>query len=210
MSTIIDLTRPLTLFALSYPGDRRGIAADRSDGRATDRPFTQLERLDLHLGTHLDAPAHFVPGGLDVASVPLALRPAVVVRTRETAIPASALPAVPLEGRAVLFDTGWAASLESPAYFESFPHLTPELCEVLVARGAALVGIDTPSVDPRDPTSGYPAHQILLGAQIPIVEGLCGLDRLPDEPDASRFACFPLKLAGADGAPARAIAIVDL
>jgi kynurenine formamidase len=78
----------------------------------------------------------------------------------------------------------------------------------LVDRGAGLVGIDSPSADPADSDLECPAHHALLGAGIPIVEGLCNLDRLPDEPGAFWFAAFPLKLEGADGSPVRAVALL--
>jgi len=76
----------------------------------------------------------------------------------------------------------------------------------LVARGAALVGIDTPSADPLDPVLGCPSHRILLGAGIPIVEGLCNLGAVPNTPGSLWFGCFPLKFEGVDGSPVRAVA----
>lgn len=208
MFAIVDLTRPLSCRSLSYPGDQVGVALARGDGADPETQATHVTLLDMHLGTHMDAPLHFIPGAADIGSLTLMLRPAVVVRTRERTIPASVLPRALPRGCAVLFDTGWTADLESRSYFEGFPHLSPELAEALVSRGAGLVGIDTPSVDAIDPTSRFPAHRILLGAGIPIVEGLCNLDRLPDGVRTFWFAAFPLKLEGADGAPARAVALL--
>jgi arylformamidase len=205
---ITDLTRRLTGRTLQFPGDQPGLVAGCVDLGRPDVQLTHLTHLDLHLGTHIDAPLHFVPGGADIASLESVLRPGIVVRTRDRAILPSVLPAASLRGSAVLFDTSWAVSAESRAYFEGFPHLSPELAEALVSRGAGLVGIDTPSVDAIDPTSRFPAHRILLGAAIPIVEGLCNLDRLPDGVRTFWFAVFPLKLEGADGAPARAVALL--
>jgi arylformamidase len=206
MFTIIDLTRRLTPRSLSYPGDRLGVEIRTVDVGDPDVHVSHLAHLDMHLGTHMDAPLHFVPGGSDIAALGIPLRPAIVVRTHERSIPARALPAIPLEGRAVLFDTGWAPDLESRAYFAGYSHISPELARELVARGAALVGIDTPSVDPIDPALECPSHRILLGAGVPIVEGLCDLSELPDTPGTLWFGCFPLKLEGADGSPVRALA----
>ncbi len=208
MFTIVDLTRPLTSRSLSYPGDQVGVAIAAGEAGSPETQATHLTHLDMHLGTHMDAPLHFIPGAADVASLALVLRPAVVVRTREQAIPARVLPNVLPQGCAVLFDTGWTESLESPAYYKESPHLSAELAEALVSRGVGLVGVDTPSVDAIDPTSRFPAHRILLGAGIPIVEGLCSLDRLPDRAGTFWFAAFPLKLEGADGSPVRAIALL--
>ena len=209
MFTIVDLTQRITRQSLSYPGDQVGVAATTLDVGDPEVRVTHLTHLDMHLGTHMDAPLHFFPGAPDIASLGILLRPAVVVRTRERTIPASLLPTDPLDGRAVLFDTGWTANLESPAYYEGYPHLSAELAEALVSRGVALVGIDTPSADAINPATHYPAHRALLGAGIPIVEGLCNLAQLPEGPDAFRFACFPLKLEGAEGSPVRAVALLS-
>lgn len=209
MFTLIDLTRPMTERGLSYPGDRPGIVTARRDPADPSTPIAGLSHLDLHVGTHMDAPLHFIPGAPDIASTPIAVLRAILLRTRERAIPARILPATPIEGCAVLFDTGWSVGPESRAYFENFPHLSPELARALVSRGAALVGIDTPSADAPDAAPDYPAHRILLGAGIPIVEGLSNLGQLPDGPGGFSFAAFPLKIEGADGAPARAVAFLD-
>jgi len=206
MLTIIDLTRRLTARSLSYPGDRLGVEIRTVDAGDPDVHVTHLAYLDMHLGTHMDAPLHFVRGASDITDLGTPLRPAVVVRSRERSIPARVLPAIPLEGRAVLFDTGWVVDPESRAYFEGYSAISPELARELVARGAALVGIDTPSADPLDPALGCPSHRILLGAGIPIVEGLCNLSELPDTPGIVWFAAFAMKLEGVDGSPVRAVA----
>jgi len=205
---MVDLTRRMTRRTLQFPRDQPGLTVALVDVGNADVRLTHVTHLDLHLGTHMDAPLHFVPGAADIASLPLALYPAIVVRTRERTIPPSALPASSLRGCAVLFDTGWPFDAESPRYFAAFPHLSPETARDLVARGAAVVGIDTPSADPVDASLECPAHRILLGAGIPIVEGLAHLDRLPNEAVGFWFGAFPLYLDGADGSPVRAVAFL--
>ncbi|MDD5646238.1 MAG: cyclase family protein [Candidatus Bipolaricaulis sp.] len=204
MFEIVDLTRRLSDRTLQFPGDERGLVMQRIDLGVPDVQLTHIAHFDLHLGTHIDAPLHFIPGGADVASLELALLPAVVIRTRERRIRPTALPAEPLEGFAVLFDTGWTIDAESRAYFEGFPYLSLETAAELVDRGAAVVGIDSPSVDRVDADLSSPAHRVLLGAGVPIVEGLCDLDRIPREVGPLWFAAFPLKIGGAEGSPVRA------
>jgi kynurenine formamidase len=206
MLTVIDLTRRLTARSLSYPGDRLGVEIRTVDAGDPDVHVTHLAHLDMHLGTHMDAPLHFIPGASDITALGTPLRPAIVVRTRERSIPADVLPAASLDGCAILFDTGWAVGPESRAYFEGYSHISPELARELVARGAALVGIDTPSADPIDPALECPSHRILLGAGVPIVEGLCNMSALPDTPGIVWFGAFALKLEGVDGSPVRAVA----
>jgi arylformamidase len=208
MLKTIDLTRRLTPRSLSYPGGREGIGMQAVDAGDPSVHMTHLTHLDMHLGTHIDAPLHFVPGATDVAGLGIPFHPAIVIRTRELRISPRVLPADDLSGLAVLFDTGWRVEVESRAYFEVYPHFSPELARELVARGAALVGIDTPSVDPVALALDYPSHRILLGAGIPIVEGLCRLDEVPSAVGAVWFGAFPLNIEGADGSPARAVAFV--
>ncbi len=207
MFEIVDLTRQLTCRTLEFPGERPGLVTVRVDLGVADVQLTHVTHLDLHLGTHIDAPLHFIPGGADVASLELALLPAVVIRTRERKIRPTALPAEPLEGFAVLFDTGWTIDAELPAYFKGFSHLSPEIGAELVNRGVALVGIDSPSIDRVDADLSSPAHRLLLGAEIPIVEGLANLDRIPGGAGALWFAAFPLRIDGAEGSPVRAVAL---
>ena len=112
---MVDLTRRMTRRTLQFPGDQPGLAVALVDVGDADVRLTHVTHLDLHLGTHMDAPLHFVPGAADIASLPLALYPAIVVRTRERTIPPSALPASSLRGCAVLFDTGWTFDAPSLA-----------------------------------------------------------------------------------------------
>ena len=115
MFTIVDLTRQLTHRSLSYPGDRVGVAVTMVDVGDPEVRLTHLTHLDMHLGTHIDAPLHFIPGALDVVALGLALRPGLVVRTRDRTIPASVLTQTSLKGRAVMLDNGWTVGPESIA-----------------------------------------------------------------------------------------------
>ncbi len=208
MFTTIDLTRRLTSSSLSYPGDRVGVDLRTVDAGDPDVQVTHLAHLDMHLGTHMDAPLHFVPGASDIVDLGIPFHPAIVIRTRERSIPAGVLPPTSLDGRAVLFDTGWVADPESRAYFEGYSHISVELARALVSRGVLLVGIDAPSVDPIDPALACPSHRVLLDAGVPIVEGLCNLSALPHTPGSVWFGAFALKLEGLDGSPVRAVAFV--
>jgi arylformamidase len=208
MYRIIDLTRALTDHSLSYPGDRAALETVRVDLGARDARLTHLSFFDLHAGTHVDAPLHFVPGGRDVKDLGIPVRPGLLIRTREQSIPASALPDAPLDGRAVLFDTGWERDLSSAAYFDRFPFISARLAQALVERGAGIVGIDTPSADSQDAAPDYPTHRTLLTAGIPIVEGLTHLDALASIRGDWLFAIFPLPVDGMEGAPVRAVALV--
>ncbi len=108
-----------------------------------------------------------------------------------------------LSGKALLVHTGWARHWRTDRYFEGHPFLTAELAERLVAVGVALVGIDSYNIDSTD-DGRRPVHTALLGAEIPIVEHMCDLDRVPDR--GARFYAVPVKVKGMGTFPIRAFA----
>jgi kynurenine formamidase len=109
-----------------------------------------------------------------------------------------------LRGTAVLFETGWSRHWGTEAYHPpGNPFVTESLAMALAESGAALVGIDSVNID--ETTRGdRPAHSILLGAGIPIVEHLTRLEQLPDE--GFEFSAVPVKVAGMGTFPVRAFA----
>jgi len=203
--TVVDLTQTLDEDSRGYPGTVPAWTAERMEIGCPGATVTRFTAFDPHAGTHLDAPLHFAPDGADVAGLPLRVYPLTVVRTDRLRID---LPAIPHDctGRAVLFSTGWEDRVGTLAYFDGFPSISPEAAQRLVGRGVGLVGIDGPSVDPADAHPTYPAHRILCGAGVPIVEGLVNLAALLTIESELSFAAFPLKLAGVEGSPVRAVA----
>jgi kynurenine formamidase len=159
--------------------------------------------------TYLDAPYHRYPDGADLSAIPLARTaglPAVVVRfagARAPGIDVGALAALDVQGAAVLLHTGDDARFGTPAYAEERHFLTRTGAEWLAARGAALVGIDALNIDDIDDAS-RPAHTVLLGAGIPVVEHLTGLEQLP--PAGAWFTAVPLRIEGFGTIPVRAFA----
>jgi len=104
----------------------------------------------------------------------------------------------------VLVQTGWDRHWRTDQYFEGHPFLTGELAQRLADAGAVLVGIDSYNIDCVD-TGERPVHSILLGADIPIVEHLCGLEKLPER--GARFFAVPPKVVGFGTFPVRAFAV---
>jgi len=110
-----------------------------------------------------------------------------------------------IAGRAVLVRTGHAAHWGSDRYFRDHPHLGIDVVSRLIDAGASLVGIDSLNID-GIATRERPAHSVLLGHEIPVVEHLRGLDSLPDR--GSRFFAVPVKVKGFGTFPVRAFALV--
>ena len=114
-------------------------------------------------------------------------------------------------GDVLLLRTGWAdRALGTPEYFRLSPALTADAARWLVAREPRCVGCDffeEPAArDPGWEASEFVVHRTILGAGIPLVEGVVGLGSLP--PRCEFFAPF-FKFGGIEAAPARAFAVVD-
>jgi arylformamidase len=165
--------------------------------------------MGAHTGTHVDAPAHFVPGGsgVDLLDLEALVGPALVVHALEAdALTADLLAGleIPPHTERLLVRTRNSDRWARPelGFDEDFVGVTQDGAHWLVARGVRLVGVDHLSVGPfADPV---PTHHVLLRAGVVVVEGL---DLSEIAPGVYQFVCLPLRVVGADGAPARAILI---
>lgn len=208
MLTIIDLSQPLRVDSLSYPGIRPALTFESVEFGVPTAQLSRLTSLDLHAGTHMDAPLHFSPAGADIAGVALRPLPVVLVCAPEREIGKDRIP-LDCSGKAVLISTGWERHAGTANYFSDFPYLTEEAAHTLVERGTKLIGLDSPSVDPAVPDATYPAHTTLCDAGIPIVEGLINLTSLRRIDAPIYFLALPLQLEGFEASPVRAVALVQ-
>jgi kynurenine formamidase len=160
----------------------------------------------------VDAPFHRYANGKDLSQLPLgslANLEAIVVRLedRGRAVDRDLFEGLgDIAGKAVLVHTRWDANWRTDAYFEGHPFLTREAAEYLTDAGAALVGIDSLNIDDTD-DGKRPVHTILLRKEIPIVEHMRGLERLPDR--GARFFAVPVKVKAFGTFPVRAFGIVE-
>jgi kynurenine formamidase len=217
MPRLIDLSHPIEHGMITYPGLPGPVISDflgreASRGHYAEGTTFQIARLRMvvNTGTYMDAPFHRYAHGVDVGALALeklADLEAVVVNAsgKSRAVDADAFAGRPLAGRAILIRTGWDAHWRTPRYFEGHPYLSRAAAELLSSSGAALVGIDSLNIDDTaDPVR--PAHTLLLGAGIPIVEHLTGLAALPEA--GARFHCVPAPVRGVGSFPVRAYALV--
>lgn len=219
---LVDLSQPIRTGMPVYPGDPE---VEITPALTVAEDGVNVLRLHLgsQSGTHVDAPIHVREDLPDLDAVPLDrfVGPAVLVDARDAgpraAIPASALDPVREQlrpGVVVLVATGWSRRWESPEYL-AHPWPAPEFAADLVAAGVRTVGIDALSVDltppEGEPYAGLPTHLVLAAAGCVIAENLTGLERLLEAQSADadiRVSLLPLRLAGADGAPVRAVATI--
>ncbi|MEW6473399.1 MAG: cyclase family protein [Actinomycetota bacterium] len=209
---VIDISLSVSPTLTVWPGDPPVVVEPVA--RVEDGDVAAVSRLVLgtHTGTHVDPPAHFLPGGATVDELPLdvLVGPAVVADCRGGGpVDAARLEALALPAgttRLLLKTAGGGAPPtggEGPTASggpATTGVLTPDGAAWLVERGVRLVGADTLSIEPA--TEDYPVHRLLLGAGVIIVEGL---DLTPAAPGRYQLVCLPLRIAGGDGAPARAV-----
>ena len=194
---IFDVSVPLREGMVTYPGDPEVHLESAASIAGGD--VVNLTRIDfgLHSGTHVDAPVHFIEGGAGVDAVPLdaLVGPCEVVDAPGLA-PELVAAAPPAER--LLFKTPNSELWARDDFAEDFARLDGAGARLLVERRTRLVGVDYLSVGDEE------AHHVLLEAGVVPVEGL---DLRAVEPGSYELVCLPLRVVGADGAPARAILI---
>ncbi len=185
-----------------------------SAGFYDDGSSFQIGRIDMiaNTGTYLDTPFHRFEDGPDLAGIGLeqmADLPAILVRQpweNGLMVDSARFEELDLEGKAVLVHTGWDRHWGTDAYFDDHPFLTAEAAQLLVNRGAALVGIDSHNIDDTR-TRSRPVHSALLRAGILICEHMTNLGALPDE--GFTFTAAPPKIEGMGTFPVRAFALLS-
>ena len=213
---IVDLSHPISADTQVYPGDP---VPQLNPATTIDRDGYNVLQVSMgsQTGTHVDAPYHFLADGarIDAMELSMFLGPATVVDVRGLT-PRSTIswpqlePSVSTmpEGAILVLHTGWSQHWRSTAYLDH-PFLAQDAAEGIVAAGVRTVAIDAMSVDETAPPGGEPgsfaAHDVLLGAGGAIVENLTNLAAIDfAEP---LLSVLPIRLAGADGAPVRAVAL---
>lgn len=221
---IIDLTHTLSSDIPTWNGAcgfSHEIKKDY-DTRSEKVPF-RVQQIKMHagVGTHIDAPSHCIPGGKNVGDIPLEelVAPCVVIDVSKKAeenyiVSNSDLIAfeekfAPIsEGSFVIVHTGWSKFWNNPKKYCSdyrFPSLSREFAEALLERKIVGVGIDT--LSPDRPDSGFPVHELILGAGKYIVENIANAMLLP--PISSFSLALPIKTVDGTEAPIRLVGLID-
>jgi len=215
---LIDVSHVVEAGMVTYRGLPAPVICDFLSREASrshyfDGTEFHIGRIEMvaNTGTYVDSPFHRYAHGRDLSELPLsslADLDAVVVWTGNTgrAIDVAAFAELDVEGKAVLVRTGWDRHWRTDQYFEGHPFLTEEAALHLANRGAVLVGIDSYNIDDTE-DGRRPVHSTLLARDIPIVEHMCRLDRLPDT--GFRFFAVPVKVRAFGTFPVRAFGIVN-
>jgi len=175
-----------------------------------------------HTGTHVDAPKHFIPGGLAVDEIPpdALMGRGVKIDVSALSFPDNLLPAQAIlgfektegpikEGDIVMFRFGWdkkyAVAPDSGEYLKGWPGLSAEAAELLVTRKIKAAGCDTLALD-KYGSKDNASHYILLKRGILIIENIRNLDKIPVFPFVIGM---PLKFRSGSGSPVRLMAFTE-
>jgi len=214
MKKYIDLTHQIEENMPVFPGDPPAEIREVTT-LGQDIYAVQSIRFNNHIGTHLDAPSHFIEGGMTVDQIPLEslIGKAVILdfthKGKNDLITKAEFQAHEyriLPGSRVLLKTGWDLLFTSDAFYEDFPCLTPEAAEYLVQLKISLLGTDTPSPSPLD-DPGQTIHQTLLGAGIVILESVKNLTLI--DRNQCQIIVLPPLIKDFSGAPCRVVAVLE-
>jgi len=211
---IIDVTRTVDPKMLKWPDDTEPPSREFVTRTDNGDPATVSEwKMSSHTGTHMDARMHFIPGGWTMEALDLSrsVGPCRVVDLThvEGHVGRADLEAAEVAGQARLLlktRNSEQGFMQREEFEEGYSAISREAAEYLVEIGVETIGVDYLSVEPFE-DAGFSTHHTLLGADVVILEGLVLTEV---EPGEYFLACLPLKLAGSDGSPARAILIRGL
>ncbi len=234
---IIDLTHPFDSKTIYWPTEEDFKLIPESAGVTDQGYYYAANRFMCaeHGGTHIDAPRHFAEEGETVDQLPLSrlYGPAVCVDVSEKCLADpnyqvtvedfdawELFSGVSLQDSIVLIYTGFGKFWPNREKYLGtaemgraaipnlhFPGLDPTAADWLVRkRNVRLVGIDTASID-HGQTRDYPTHVRLFRNNVPALENVANLDKLPAY--GFKVAALPMKIAGGSGAPCRIVAILD-
>ena len=202
-----------------WRGDNQPLAIHRHAEHGPDSHMSSSLEFGCHIGTHIDAPLHFLADSLGVGEMPLEAfgGAALVVDVKDmvdkqiaaygepTALGPEVLAGEDLSKiDFVLFCTGWDEHWGADTYYQHWPWLSTELARVLAAAGLKGVGLDTPSLDHF---GGHVAHDLCAAAGLINIENLTQLALLPRR--GAWFQAFPLKLQDTEASPVRAMAWLE-
>lgn len=210
MVKILDISVGLHSQLPTWPG---GLKFQLQPTKTIDQHGVNVSKINssVHVGTHVDAPSHFIDGGNTVEQLPLEAligRAVVISATDVTAITADLLNKlnIPQDTERLLFKTSnsqlWSQGISE--FQQDYVALTADAAQWVVDAGIQLVGVDYLSVQ-RFNDSPL-THQILLTAGVVILEGINLAEIAPGE---YQLICLPLKIIGSEGAPARAVLLPD-
>lgn len=208
----IDLTHKISNDMPVYPGTDLPEIIDQftidKDGYAE-----KFLKMVTHTGTHLDAPAHIIKGGLTLNDLDidyfsgngLVIDVSNIIDRNILIDNLKKHENELIKSDFIIFYTGWSRYWGYDKYFEKFPVLSESAAKWLIEKNIKGIGLDAVSVDPVG-ADYFSNHHIFLGNNIVIIENLANVDKLLGKNFI--FYCFPLRISDGDGSPIRAVASI--
>jgi kynurenine formamidase len=219
---IVDLTHTLSPDIPCWDGDQCfGLKTPVDYKDCTVPNLFRVQRFEMRAGagTHIDAPAHCIPGGKTVEMLKLEnlIIDCVVINVDaknesyvagvETIIQFEKANGKIQPNTFVIFCTGWDKYWESPEKYRnnlSFPSVSEDVAKLLIERDIAGLGIDTLSADAR--SEDFPVHRVILGAGKYLIENIANAEVLPST--GAKIMIMPLKIKDATESPIRLAAVL--
>ena len=213
--SLLDLSHTIVADMPQWASDNQPLKLHRRSLHGPDSHMSSSLEIGCHVGTHIDAPLHFLDGqpGLDRLPVDhfvgpgrvVDCRPQVAAMAEPGPLGAEVLSGLNLDAvDFVLLLTGWDRFWGQDRYYQAWPYLSAELAAAVAAAGLKGIGLDTPSLDSL---TGHVAHDLCAAAGLVNIENLTGLDQLVDR--NFQFQCLPLKLHDTEASPVRAVAVME-
>lgn len=221
--TFVDLTHTLSP---TIPHWEKGcsfqqkINSDYDEGSNDTRFRTHTIEMRAGVGTHIDAPAHCVPGGTDIAALPLEhlFAPCVVIDVSEKAHESYRVTLEDIlnfenyygkinKNSFVIIRTGWDKFWSDSDKYRNnllFPTISEQAAECLLKRDIVGLGVDT--LSPDSETDGFPVHRLILGAGKYIIENIANSDKIPAI--GAHSIALPIKIEDGTESPIRLIAAI--
>ncbi len=210
---IFDLTHSVTQEMPVFPGTEPPVIVEQCT--LAEHGFREKKiSLYSHTGTHVDAPSHMIADGCCLDQFPIEkFHGAACIYSQKkksgnliTIQDLKPMVSELVKADFLLIATGWDRYWGSKMYFDPFPVLGRDAAEWLLQFGLKGIGLDVISADNIDSTD-FPVHHTLLGNGLVIVENLKNLVSITSV--NCMFSCLPLNIQNADGAPVRAMAVVE-
>jgi len=193
----------------------------------------RVQSLKSHagVGTHMDAPSHFIEGSWNIGDIPLEnliaplsildlrskMAPDLFVSVHDIEVFEKAHGTIPDHSLVIAY-TGWSQFWTTPDRYRNpdtkgqmhFPGFSAEAAKFLLKRNIVGLGIDTLSPDGshNGPGASYPVHELILGAKKYILENVAHLDQMP--PSGGFAIAFPPRMRDATESAARVVGLIPI
>lgn len=200
---IYDISLNIEEGMISFPGDTIPEFKRIKKIEADNYNLSNM-KVSVHVGTHVDAPSHFIENGRTIEEIPpqrFMGEVQVIEIEDNNEIKKSELESIDFHSKKILFKTKNSNIISENIFYDDFVYLNYEAAEYLIESGVDFIGIDYLTIESID-TTDFAVHKLLLKNNVIVLEGI-NLKEV--EPGNYKMISLPLKLTGAEASPVRAL-----